>query len=337
MGRTDPQASDARLVRLRKPPTLTAGSREASSETSARRTALLAIPSVVPGLAKLVSPHGNSIHARVPSPPAQYPLRCVLPNCLGGTHCGAGETVQVLAARCLAMLVEGQPEALNAVGEARAIPYLLQLAHGPLGVPARWADDESVRASEAGLEALWALSFGNRANIGELKAEGAPSHLVDIAETTPSPVARMWALGVLHRLSRDYCDGESHSCHSTSGTVTLSTKNLRESLAQDSRVIREAVRAVSLGPARLGPSNLVGKLIAGGHLVLEAPRHHRQGLEAWAGAALLRSLALDPGCHASILAAGGVVALVRLSGSEDHLESSQAKGALRLLALTITL
>jgi len=145
----------------------------------------------------------------------------------------------------------------------------------------------------------------------------------------------MWAMGVLHRLTRDYCGSQPHHDHACHGPgdapVTLSTRKLREYMARDPRAIREAIRAVALGPARVSPSKLVGKLAAGGHIVLEAPRHHRQGLEAWAGAAFIRSLAASPSAHQGMLEGGAVVPLVRLAGSQDSLERSQARGALRAL------
>jgi len=119
------------------------------------------------------------------------------------------------------MLAEGQPAAIHAAGEARVLPWLLQLAQGPVGVPAKWTDDDAVVGSEAGLEALWVLCFGNRANIGELKGREGNTE----GETRPSCLPFYAMLCAIHGGG-----GSPHLTHLTCPVVScLQRKGHRKS------------------------------------------------------------------------------------------------------------
>jgi len=290
------QAADERTLRV------TRNSCSGGNTTHRARQAALVEARIAPVLASLLSAHATSVETKA------------------------------VVARCVAQLADSEPKIAEAMGEAHAIQPLLLMAHGPL-YASRWRDRATVHASEAALEALWWLTAGDGANIAELKHLDAVGHLAELAQNSPSEVARMWALGVLHRITRDYCDTPSTWCTEPAGgrlpKTVLSTQGLRARVVAHTQAIHTAIQAVRRGPAVVPPTALQIQG-AGARIEIGSPSQ-RRGIEAWAGAALLHSLATTESSHATIVSGGAVAPLIRLSRSQDALERSQAH--LTLIAL----
>ena len=247
------------------------------------------------------------------------------------------------AARCLAMLAAASSKAREEASVAGTIKALVKMITTQSAAEhVEWSS-----AQAAAAEAIWSLVFASKSNHAEALRRGAVPAILQLAKTTENEWTRMWCMASLHNLAEDYCessdgtcpwvqvsyeargvkpDRRGHSDHNARVTVDSSAVRLKmNSLG----LIPFAVSLASMGPTTTCPDSL--------------PRGEHEwtmsdtSLVAWAGAAVLKSLAFSHVLHSEIVKAGAIPILSTLRKSSCALEADAAENAMkRLIAVTST-
>ena len=258
------------------------------------------------------------------------------PNATAVCDCDdlAEQSSHATAAEVLHLLTTDNPRNRRAIGATPdALLALVSLVGESLSCNNTfWSP--SWLAGEEAAEALWILSFNDRANHAALLEAGAPEALAAplLAAHAP-PRAKMWAAAALQNLAASYCDTQDGRCSwRWSGDPGAMALEPHEALVIDAEPARRRIGAVpgifaALVDLAAAPPAEDGLLPS----AATVSDRLSPGIAAWAAAGALKNLALSPTLREKIIAAGAPHALCALSRSRCWLQNSKSRAALGFL------